>query len=91
MDKKNIDNSKNYDSKNMAHCMRLIETGIDIAEKKDIIVRRENKDFLVDILNAKYDYNELMDFANKKLEQMEYSYKTIKRRFDKHIQRCLYV
>lgn len=72
--KKNIDNEKNYDSKNMAHCMRLIETGIDIAEKKDIIVRRENKAFLLDVLNAKYDYNELMDFANKKLELMESAY-----------------
>ncbi len=54
--------------------MRLIETGIDIAEKKDIIVRRENKSFLLDVLNAKYDYNELMDFANKKLEIMESAY-----------------
>lgn len=54
--------NKNYDSKNMMHCMRLIHMGREIAEGRGIILERtEDKEFLMNIRNHKYEYDELME------------------------------
>ena len=66
--------NKNYDSKNMMHCMRLMSLGQEIAEGRGIILdRRESgdRDFLLDIRNHKFEYDELMDMVNKKQRAME--------------------
>lgn len=66
--------NKNYDSKNMMHCMRLMSMGQEIAEGRGIILdRRESgdRDFLLDIRNHKFEYDELMDMVNKKQREME--------------------
>ena len=66
--------SKNYDSKNMMHCMRLISMGQEIAEGKGIILdRREagDREFLMNIRNHKYEYDELMKIVNDKKAKMD--------------------
>jgi len=53
---------KNYDSKNMMHCMRLIHMGREIAEGRGIILERtEDRQFLMDIRNHKFEYDELIE------------------------------
>jgi len=52
---------KNYDSKNIMHCVRLIHMGKEIAEGRGIILNRtEDKEFLMNIRNHKFEYDELM-------------------------------
>jgi hypothetical protein len=52
---------KNYDSKNMMHCVRLIHMGKEIAEGRGIILNRtEDREFLMNIRNHKFEYDELM-------------------------------
>jgi hypothetical protein len=54
---------KNYDSKNMMHCIRLMRMGREIAEGKGLILdRREagDREFLMDVRNHKFEYDELM-------------------------------
>ena len=53
---------KNYDSKNMMHCVRLMHMGREIAEGQGInLERKEDKEFLMNIRNHKYEYDELME------------------------------
>ena len=56
------DKEKFYDSKNMMHCFRLLSMCIEVAEGKGILVDRRNidREFLMDVRNRKYTYDELM-------------------------------
>lgn len=56
------------DGKNLLHCYRLIETGIEIAQEKTINVRRPNADFLIEIRKGKHDLNKLLTEAEAKIE-----------------------
>lgn len=57
---------KDYDSKNICHCFRLIHMAKEIAEGKGIILERTwDKEFLMDVRNHKFEYDEVM----KKLEE----------------------
>lgn len=64
---------KSYDAKNMCECFRLINCGIEIARGEGYKVDRSNidADFLLDVKNHKYEYNELMEMLNEKTVEME--------------------
>lgn len=63
---------KNYDSKNMMHCFRLIHMGKEIAQGKSMIIERTwDHDFLMDIRNHKYEYDELITLLDKEKEEMD--------------------
>lgn len=57
------------DGKNMLHCVRLIQTALEIPEKKVINVRRPNNDFLIGIRKGKYDLESLL--ANCELDILD--------------------
>lgn len=59
------------DGKNMLHCQRLIDTGIEIAEQHVINVRRPNGDYLRSIRKGKVDLQTLLDNADAALEVMD--------------------
>lgn len=69
---------ENYDSKNMMHCMRLTIMGRELAEGKGLNVDRTgiDKDFLLDIRNHKYQYDEIIAMAEKEKVEMENAAKT---------------
>lgn len=64
---------KNYDSKNMMHTLRLMHMGKEIAEGQGVILERTwDRQFLMDVRNHKYEYDELMEIVekdNKKLDE----------------------
>jgi len=62
---------KNYDAKNMMHTFRLLEMAIEIGNKKEINVQRPNRDFLLSIKAGKYEYQELLNMATEKQNEME--------------------
>ncbi len=61
LEKQNV--SKFYDSKNMCHCFRLISMCIEVAKGEGLKLDRRGIDanFLLDVRNRVYTYNELMD------------------------------
>lgn len=65
--KENLKKGAQFDLKNMSHCIRLLNMAEDIAIKKKIIVRRSEKDYLLDIRKGMYDYEELLQKAEKKI------------------------
>ena len=57
---------KNYDSKNMMHCMRLMHMGYEIASGQGIILDRNvagDRELLMNIRNHKFEYDELMEIV----------------------------
>ena len=63
---------KNFDSKNMMHCFRLIHMGKEIAQGKSMIIERTwDRDFLMDIRNHKYEYDYLISLLDKEKEEMD--------------------
>ena len=63
--------NKNYDSKNMMHCFRLMHMACEIAEGKGIILRRTwDREFLLDIRNHKFEYEEIIERLEADQQQM---------------------
>lgn len=60
--------TKNYDSKNMMHSFRLLAMAIEVAKYNKLIINRRDidREFLLDIRNHKFEYDELIT----KLEDM---------------------
>lgn len=59
------------DGKNLLHCVRLLETGLEIAEQKTINVRRPNAEYLIGIRKGKYDLEEILDSCSYRMEAMD--------------------
>lgn len=65
----NLDRS--YDSKNMMHCFRMIHMACEIAEGKGVILQRTwDREFLMNVRNHKYEYDEIIDFLEEEKERM---------------------
>lgn len=62
------------DGKNLMHCMRLITMAVEIAEGKELIVKREDRDYLLDIKNGKYDLKILLDSVGGKINGLREKY-----------------
>lgn len=71
--KMNKEHGKQYDSKNMAHCMRLLTMGLEIANDGNIIVRRppEHIKYLMKIRKGEMEYDELLNDAESKLKLLD--------------------
>jgi hypothetical protein len=68
---------KNYDAKNMMHCVRLLHMGIEIAKGEGFNVRRtKDRAFLLGIRNHKMEYDELLSYVDEKKKEFDEAIKT---------------
>lgn len=65
---------KNYDAKNMMHTFRLLNMAEEIAREGKVHVRRNDRDFLLDIKAGNFEYDDLVSMANEKLGRMDELY-----------------
>ncbi|MFN7115857.1 MAG: DNA polymerase beta superfamily protein [Saprospiraceae bacterium] len=65
---------KQYDAKNMMHTFRLLDMAAEIAQFQEIRVRRPNVDFLLDIRRGEFEYEQLLHWAEEKIQQIEILY-----------------
>ena len=63
------------DGKNMLHCIRLIDMGLEIAQGKGCNVKRENAEYLKSIRHGKVNLNDLLEYATKKLDHVKETFK----------------
>jgi len=63
--KSNVSHSKNYDAKNMMHTFRLLHMAKEIALNNEINVKRADRDYLLSIKNAEFEYDDLVYRAEK--------------------------
>ena len=68
----------NYDRKNVMHCFRLLRMGLEVAKNGSFNVDRRgiDADFLKSIRNAEYEYEVVMEMAEKEFNEMEKAMKT---------------
>lgn len=80
----NISHGKNYDSKNMAACHRLLDVALEIGEGKGFNVRRSNREQLMKIKKGEYDYDLLISEADEKIKRLDevYSKSTLPDKLD---------
>ena len=63
--------NKNYDAKNMMHCFRLMHMAMEIAEGKGVILERtSDRQFLLDIRNHKFEYDEIIEMLETEKQRM---------------------
>lgn len=72
----NKEHGKNYDSKNMMHTFRLLNTAIEIVKENKINVRRPKNEIktLMKIRKGEYEYDNLVKDAESKIEKMDKLY-----------------
>ncbi len=69
--------NKNYDSKNMMHCTRLIHMGLELARGEGFNVERTwDRQFLLDIRNHKIEYDDLLNYIEEKNNEFNEAIKT---------------
>lgn len=72
--KLNKKHGKNYDSKNLCHCFRLLYAGISLAKNPENFSSYRSKDeisFLMKVRNGDFEYDYLMKLANKLIKEMD--------------------
>lgn len=65
---------KSYDAKNMMHTFRLLNMAEEIALCKQVRVYREDRDFLLEIRSGKFEFDELMQMVEEKMERIKRLY-----------------
>ena len=66
-----VAHGKSYDAKNMMHTFRLLQMAIEIAREQEVRVQRPDRDFLLSIKTGKFTYEELLEMAEHKQQEME--------------------
>lgn len=62
------------DGKNMLHCVRLLQTALEIPTYRVINVKRPNADYLKNIRHGKFNLEEIISYCEKTLKEMEESF-----------------
>jgi predicted nucleotidyltransferase len=62
------------DGKNLLHCVRLLDVGLEIAEQKFIQVRRPNAPYLIEIRKGKHDLKSILAACKEKLHNLDNAY-----------------
>ena len=69
-----VEHGKNYDAKNMMHVFRLLDMAEEIAEGKGVVTKRPNREFLLKIRSGAFEYEELLSWAEEKMQRIEKAY-----------------
>lgn len=69
----NINNGRGYDAKNLCHCMRLINMGLEIAKTGEVKVDRTDidRELLLKIRRGEFSYEELMAMEEERKAELE--------------------
>lgn len=68
---KNMEIGKNYDSKNIMHCIRLLRMAEEMLRTGELNVRRADRDNLLAIRNGEFEYDYLLDYAEDKIKLLD--------------------
>lgn len=71
-----LSHGKRYDAKNMMHTFRLLNMALEIGTESKVQVRRTDRDFLLAIRSGQYEYKDLLEMAENKLQEIESVFKT---------------
>lgn len=66
----NVQHGRGYDSKNLMHTIRLLDMAVEIAREGVLRIRRPNRDYLLRIRAGEFEYEDLVDRAEKQLVEV---------------------
>lgn len=66
-----VSHGKNYDAKNMMHTFRLLNMAEEIAREGVIHVKRSDRDFLMQIRQGEFEYEDLLKQAEEQVLKIE--------------------
>lgn len=66
-----LSHGKNYDSKNMMHTIRLLTMAEEIGKTGQLLVRRPDREYLLQIKGGEYTYETLLEIAEQKSAQIK--------------------
>ncbi|MEN7551182.1 nucleotidyltransferase domain-containing protein [Rapidithrix thailandica] len=66
-----LEHGKNYDAKNMMHTFRLLDMAEEVLSSGIVIVKRPNREELLNIRSGCYEYEELLEMAEEKVQRIE--------------------
>lgn len=69
-----LSHGKNYDAKNMMHTFRLLNMAEEIALYREVIVKRNDRKFLLQIRNGEFEFDKLMQMVKVKMEEVKLAY-----------------
>ncbi len=72
----NQEHGKNYDSKNMMHTIRLLQTAEQILKTGKLKIRVSNRKELLDIKSGQIEYDDLLKMADKLIASITKNYDT---------------
>ncbi|CAD0009282.1 nucleotidyltransferase domain-containing protein [Flavobacterium chungangense] len=72
----NQQHGKNYDSKNMMHTIRLLQTAEQILSTGKLNIRVSNREELLDIKAGNREYDDLLEMADNLIASIESHYQT---------------
>lgn len=64
------EHNQKIDGKNLMHCVRLLDTGLEIAETNTFSVKRPNAEYLLSIRKGKLNLNAIIEESEQKLERL---------------------
>ena len=71
---KTLSHGKNYDAKNMMHTFRLLKMSYEIATEGEVNVKRKDRDFLFQIKEGGFSYEELVKMSDSLLQDIKEAY-----------------
>ena len=66
-----VQHGKNYDAKNMLHVFRLLQMAEEIGRTGQLLVRRPNREFLLQIRRGEFEYEALVAEAEQLVTRVE--------------------
>jgi uncharacterized protein len=70
----NIGHGKGYDAKNMMHTIRLLQVAQEILSTGKLNVKRSNREDLLAIKSGKFEYEQLLNMADRLMHDIEIAY-----------------
>jgi len=71
-----LSHGKSYDAKNMMHTFRLLNMAEEIALYQQVIVKRDERDFLLKIRKGDFEFDELMQMVDEKMDRVKSAFDT---------------
>jgi hypothetical protein len=69
-----LSHGKNYDAKNMMHTFRLLNMAEEIALHREVMVKRNDRKFLLQVRNGEFEFDKLMQMVEEKMERIKVAY-----------------
>lgn len=74
--RRELEVNSGYDTKHASHLVRLLRMGYEIITEGKVIVKRPDKDEILNVKNGGWSYEKVMEYTNEMQAKLDIAYKT---------------